>query len=492
MPITLPARALPSDPAVGPPPEAAAGACAGAERVAVVDPSWGRGLASFAPSGPAQVAAAVGAALDAAATWAAIGLDARIAALDALMAELLDRTEQIAVLEAADSGNPVAACRRDLVDVAAKLRHWSAMARTLPGTRYPGPGLHVDTARPYGVVARVTAYNKPFMFAASCAWMPLLTGNAVLLKPSPATSLSSLLLAEVAARHLPAGLLEVLLGGPSVVAALVGDPRVRRVSVIGSVPAGLAVQRLCANSGQVKHLTMELGGKNAMVVGHGVDVPAVADACVEGLSLRTTSGQSCQATTRLLVHEDVHDALVEAVAERVRAVRLGPATDEASEMGPMISAEHRDRVDGFVARAVADGAVPVVDGRRPRDVPDGGFYTGPSVLDGVAPGAELAREEVFGPVLAVTAWHDAAEAVALANAVRYGLTASLWTNDLTEAFALAGGVQAGYVWLNDVARHHLGTPFGGIKDSGTGSEEDEMALRSFQVRGVLHAGGRRG
>ena len=458
-------------------------------RIPVIDPSDGQEFCSIAECDTGEVAATVTAAEAAARQWARTGIDERVASLEAVMAELVARTEEIATLEATDSGNPIGSCRRDVADVAAKLVHWSALARTVSGKSFPGPGLHVEVSRPYGVVGRITAYNKPFMFAASSAWMPLLIGNAVVLKPSPMTSLSSLLLEEVAQRHLPSGLLSVVTGGPRVVRDLVGDHRVRRLSIIGSVVAGLAVQRLAADSGQVKHLTMELGGKNAMIVGHGVDLDEVADACVEGLSLRTTSGQSCQATTRLLVHRDLYAPLVDAVAARVAAVRVGPAMDEHSEMGPMISAAHRDRVVGFVTHAVRDGAQLVVGGRA---LEGDGFFVEPAVLGGVGPTTELAREEVFGPVLAVTPWDSVTEALELANGVRYGLTASIWSNDLREVQELMNGVEAGYVWVNDTARHYLGTPFGGLKDSGVGSEEDEVALQSFATRGVVHLGARHG
>jgi 2-formylbenzoate dehydrogenase len=251
---------------------------------------------------------------------------------------------------------------------------------------------------------------------------------------------------------------------------------VRRIGFIGSVRTGRAIQRAAAESG-VKSVTLELGGKNALIVCEDADPAEAAAAAVRGMNFHWTGGQSCGSTSRLLVHDALHDEVVERVLAEIPGIRIGSPLDPATEMGPMISEAHRERVLGAIRDARAEGAR-VAAGGGPPEAPGlgAGSYVAPTVLVDVTPDMRVAGEEVFGPVLSVIRVRDDEEALRIANATPYGLTAAVWTRDLRRAHTLAHRLEAGYVWVNTVSAHFWGTPFGGVKDSGVGREEglDEL------------------
>jgi 2-formylbenzoate dehydrogenase len=246
------------------------------------------------------------------------------------------------------------------------------------------------------------------------------------------------------------------------------------------------VLRGAASSG-IKQVTLELGGKNPMLVLPDADVDLAAAGAVEGMNFRWTGGQSCGSTSRLLVHRSIVADVVDRVVAGVRSVRVGDPLDPATEMGTMVSPEHRDRVLGYIAQGTADG-LKLACGGGALDLP--GAFVEPTVFVDVPPDSPLFREEIFGPVLAVTAYDREEEALALANSLPFGLTASVWTRDLARAHRLASAVEAGYVWVNTASRHFAGLPFGGVKDSGLGREESVAELLSFtQVKAVtVHLG----
>ncbi len=453
-----------------------------------VDPSTGRVLTEVPEASPADVGRAVAAARAAQPGWAAAGHAGRSAAFERFARLLEAEAEDLAVLEAIDSGNPVRAMRQDVAISVAYVRGWPGMAQQMGGQVIPASpdGLHYTTSAPYGVVGRITAFNHPLMFAATRPLPALITGNAVVLKPSPQTPLTTLRLAELFAEAFPPGVVNVVTGGADAGDALVTHPDVKRIAFTGSVPVGLLIQRRAAESGRVKHLSLELGGKNAMVVFPDVDVAAAADGAVEGMNLTVCQGQSCGSNSRILVHRAVHDEFVAALAERVSRLRVRTAYEESADMGPVVSAAQLGRVTGFLERAVSDGATLVTGGDRPAGVPGEGFFVTPAVLTGVRPAMEVAQEEVFGPVVSVLPWDDYDEMLRVANGVEFGLTASVWTSDLDLAHRTAALLDAGYVWVNDSSRHYLGTPFGGTKDSGTGREESVEELWSYVEQKAVH------
>jgi acyl-CoA reductase-like NAD-dependent aldehyde dehydrogenase len=253
----------------------------------------------------------------------------------------------------------------------------------------------------------------------------------------------------------------------------VEHPGVLRITFTGSVPTGERVQRAATAAGRFKSLTLELGGKNPMIVFPDADPKEAADGVVRGMNFTRVQGQSCGSTSRLLVHQDVHDTVVERVLELVSAIRLGLPEDADADMGSLVSPAHRDRVHALIAKGREEGSTLLFGGGPPagREDLEGGAYLEPTVVDDVRPGTTLASEEVFGPVLSIMTWRDEAEAIRLANDTEYGLTASIWTRDIDRGFRVARAVEAGYIWINDVETRYPGVPFGGWKRSGVGFEQ---------------------
>jgi acyl-CoA reductase-like NAD-dependent aldehyde dehydrogenase len=460
----------------------------GGARGEAIDPSTGEVAAAIPDASAADVARAIGAAKAAQPAWHELGADGRGECFYRFAELLGARREELAMLDAIDSGNPVQAMRLDVDISVPYVMGWPQLARWLTGEAIPAtPGnLHYTTFAPYGVVGRITAFNHPVMFAATRPLPALITGNTVVMKPAPQTSLSTLGLAELFAEAFPPGVVNVVTGGASPGDALVTDPRVKRIAFTGSVTTGLMIQRRGAESGHVKHISLELGGKNAMVVFPDVDVAEAVDGAIFGMNFNVCQGQSCGSNSRVFVHRRIYDEFVECAAEQLRAYTVGPAYADDTDMGPLISVQHRERVAGYLDRGVRDGATLVTGGQHPDGAPPGGYYLTPVVFANVQPNMVIARDEIFGPVMSVLPWSEYDEMVGLANGVDLGLTASVWTHDLDLAHKTAGALDAGYVWVNDSTRHYFGTPFGGTKDSGIGREESREELLSYMETKVVH------
>ncbi len=449
-----------------------------------VDPSTGSPLTHVPQATEAVVDRAVRAGLAAQPDWHALGVPGRRRYLDAFGQVVREHRHELAMLDAMDGGNPYPAMVADIERCLHQFVTWPAVAGMTGGDTIPidPRDLHFSEYQPFGVVARVVAYNHPAYFAIKAMLPPLVMGNAVVLKPADQTPLSALRLAELARDVLPPGVLTVLSGGARTGAALVTHPEVRRIGFTGSLATGLAIQRAAAESA-VRHVSLELGGKNAMIVFPDAPVDAVADAVVAGMNLDSCAGQSCGSTSRVFVHARIHDEVVEAVAARLAKIEPGVAYAEGTAMGPLVSAAHRDRVAGYVTAGRDEGAR-LVCGPSVRDA-RAGYYQYPVLFDRVEQSMRIAREEIFGPVISVLGWSDLDDALARANAVQYGLTGAVWTNDLSQAMQAVRGLDTGYVWVNDVSRHYWGMPFGGVRDSGLGREECLDELRSYaQVKAV--------
>jgi acyl-CoA reductase-like NAD-dependent aldehyde dehydrogenase len=454
----------------------------------VHDPSTGALLTTVPTAGPADVERAIRAAQDAQPAWEALGVAGRSACFARFGALLREQRERLAMLDAIDCGNPVRAMRIDVDICQAYLSGWPALAAAMTGDVIPAsPGnLHYTAHRPYGVVGRITAFNHPLMFAVTRPLPSLITGNTLVMKPSPDTSLSTLALAELFAEAFPPGVVNIVTGGGAAGDALVTHKDVKRIAFTGSVQTGLLIQRRAAESGTVKHLSLELGGKNAMVVFPDVDLDEAVEGAIYGMNLDVCQGQSCGSNSRVLVHRRIHDEFVAKMSERLAEFRVGVAYDEATDVGPVVSRAHHARVAGFVESGVADGATLVRGGERPAGLPAGGNFVEPALFAGVRPEMRIGHEEIFGPVVSVFEWDDYDAMVDLANSVDLGLTASVWTNDLDVAHKTADRLDAGYVWVNDSTRHYFGTPFGGSKNSGTGREESPDELLSYLEQKVVH------
>jgi betaine-aldehyde dehydrogenase len=453
---------------------------------ATLNPSTGQPLARVAVGNAADVDAAVAAAADGFAEWRAILPLERGRILRRVAEVLRKNAAELAMIDAANCGNPVREMISDAMIAAAQLDFFAGLVTEMKGASIPmGPDVvNFSVREPIGVVARIVPFNHPFMFAAGKSAAPLGAGNSIVMKPPDQAPLSALRLAELVDGLLPPGVFNVVPGDRETGAALASHSGVGMVAIIGSVAAGRAVMR--AASATVKPLLLELGGKNALIAYADADPDDVAAAAVGGMNF-TWCGQSCGSTSRAFVHAAIYDAVLERVKSRVAAFKPGLATDAATTMGAIVSAAQLDRVLSHIEAARQDGARLLHGGKRPSDPTlDGGFFVEPTVFADVTSAMKIAREEIFGPVLAILKWTDEASMMDDVNAVDYGLTCSIWTNELSTAHRAAMRVQAGYVWINEVGKHFLGAPFGGVKQSGFGREECLGEMLSFTQEKNIH------
>ncbi|PYM62263.1 MAG: aldehyde dehydrogenase [Candidatus Rokuibacteriota bacterium] len=456
------------------------------------DPATGDALGVVAEADAEDVDRAVRAAHRAFATWRRMKPLERAAVLRRVIDAVRQHGDELAMVDALDGGNPVRGMLSDVKIGLATMDYFAGLVTEMKGDTIPmgEDALDYTTREPLGVVARIVPFNHPVMFALMKVAAPLAAGNTVVLKPAAQTPLSALRLMEVIEGLLPPGVLNVVTGGQEAGAALVAHPLVAKVGLIGSVETGRAVLRGAADG--IKPVDLELGGKNALVAYPDADPERVAASAVQGMNLTWTAGQSCGATSRLFLHESVHDQTLAHVVDRLRRIRLGMPTDMECEMGCLVSPEQMKKVLSYVELGRREGARLVLGGGPPADERlRGGCFVEPTLFAEVTQGMRIAREEIFGPVLCVLRWSDEDAMLDDVNAVEYGLTASVWTNDVVIAHRAAQRIQAGYVWINSVSTHFLGAPFGGYKRSGLGREEClEELLAYTQVKNVHVALGR--
>jgi len=401
-------------------------------------------------------------------------------------AVLRKHAKELATLDALDTGNPWQAMFYD-VDISAEyMEYFAGLVVEMKGATIPiGPGVLNYTLRePLGVVARIGAFNHPLLFVAGKAGAPLAAGNTLIVKPADQTPLSALRIAELWKDVFPPGVFNVITGGRDAGAALAEHPGVAKVGFIGSVAGGRAVMR--SASATLKALTMELGGKNALIACADTAPNVVARAVVRGMNFRYVTGQSCNSTSRIFIHDSIYDACLPYIIEEVSKIRIGVPSDPATEMGCLSSQARFDKTTSYIAIGKQEGARLLYGGKRPADpLLAKGFFVEPTVFSDVTDGMRIAREEIFGPVVGLLRWSDEDEMVRRVNQLDVGLTASIWTRDLDRAHRLAAKVQSGYVWVNDAATHYVGVPFGGYKQSGFGREESiEELLACTQIKNV--------
>jgi betaine-aldehyde dehydrogenase len=454
--------------------------------VDVSSPSTGESLGRVYDAGAADVDRAVAAARIGFATWRDTPARERAGALRVAAAILREHADELARIDAQDGGNPLQAMRYDVAISADYLEYFAGLATEVKGTTIPiAPDVLNYTLRePLGVIARIGAFNHPLLFVAGKAGAPLVAGNSLIVKPADQTPLSALRVAELWHDVFPPGVFNVVTGGRDAGAALVAHPKVAKIGFIGSVAAGRAV--MSAAGATLKALTLELGGKNALIACADATPDEIADAVVRGMNFRYVTGQSCNSTSRVFLHEDIHDAALERVVAKVKALRVGMPTETDTEVGCLSSAAQFDKTMSYIRIGVEEGARIACGGRRHSDPKLArGFFVEPTVFADVRDDMRIAREEIFGPVVSVLRWSDEADVVARANALDYGLTAAIWTHDLERAHRLAAKIEAGYVWINGASTHYVGVPFGGYKQSGMGREEsiDEL-LACTQIKNV--------
>jgi betaine-aldehyde dehydrogenase len=458
-----------------------------AETIDAVNPATGETIARFPRCTGVDVDDAVRAANEAFPAWRSTPAIARAALLRKLADVIDEHGHELAMLDVTENGSPIREMRSDTGFASAMLRYFAGLALELRGQTIPSDFDRLDYTlpQPFGVVGRIVPFNHPFLFAATKAAAPLVAGNTFVLKPSEHTSMSALRLAELAGDIFPAGVFNVVTGyGQEAGDALVVHPDVRRLAFIGSAELGRSIQQRAASK-VVKTVSLELGGKNPIVVMPDADVDLALEGALRGMNY-TWQGQSCGSTSRLLVHESLHRDFVDALAAQMEALRSGPPDDLATDTGAIVHRGQYEKVLSYIEIGKQEGARIAAGGGRATDPAlSEGMFVRPTLFDNVAPNSRLAQEEIFGPVQAVSPFTTYEDALKIANSVEYGLTASIFTRDLQTAHRFARDVEAGYVWVNDAARHFPGTPFGGFKNSGVGREEDAEELASYtQIKNV--------
>jgi betaine-aldehyde dehydrogenase len=452
----------------------------------VINPATGESLGKVTDGTVADAEAAIAAAKAAFKDWRRVPPLERAKMLREIANVLRKNGDELAMLDAADCGNPYAEMVRDAGAGAAQLDFYAGLVTEMKGASIPmGPDVvNFSVREPFGVVGRIIPFNHPFMFAAGKSGAPLAAGNTVVLKPPEQAPLSALRLAELIDGILPPGVWNVVPGGREVGQVLASHPDVAMTALIGSVPTGRSVMK--AASDTLKPVLLELGGKNALIAFADADLDAVSAAVVDGMNF-TWCGQSCGSTSRAFIHEKIYDAVIERAKASIKRYKPGIPTNPATTMGSIISQVQYDRVMKYIAAGKEDGARLVSGGKRPDDAALAkGLFIEPTIFADVNMNMRIGKEEIFGPVLSVFKWSDEDKMLTEVNQVEYGLTCSIWTNDLATAHRTAASVEAGYVWINEVSKHFLGAPFGGYKQSGIGREECIEELLRFTREKNIH------
>jgi acyl-CoA reductase-like NAD-dependent aldehyde dehydrogenase len=410
------------------------------------------------------------------------------------IAELIaDRAEDLARLQTADTGKSINETRALVASAAGTFRYVAAALETMEDALTPprGPYLTMSVHEPIGVVGAITPWNSPIASDAQKVAPALAAGNAVVLKPAEWTPLVSLALGRsitqaITAAGLPAGLLSVLPGpGRTVGDAIVRHPGVGKVTFTGGTATGRSIGAAAAE--KIMPVSLELGGKSPTIVFPDADLDQTVAGVLFGIF--SSSGQSCIAGSRVFIHADIYDEVLDRLVRHTEKLRVGPGTDPATQVAPLVTHAHRDGVAAMVDRARAEGARVRCGGRVP-DGPayaDGAYYL-PTILDGLPNDSVTCQEEIFGPVLVALPFTDEDDLVAQANATVYGLACGIWTRDYQRAWRVARRIESGTVWINTYKQFSISTPFSGVKESGLGTEKGREGIRSYTRQKSLYWG----
>jgi len=453
-----------------------------------LNPATNDPLTTVSRGGPEDIERAVRAARKAfdEGPWPRMAAAERARALHRIADGIDRRVDEIALIETLDTGIPYAQIRHGQIPRAAEnFRFFAEMATRIPNEAFPADAAFLNyTVRvPIGVAGLITPWNTPFMLETWKLAPCLAVGCTAVLKPAEWSPLSAALLAQIVAEaDLPAGVVNLVHGfGEEAGAPLVAHSKVAAISFTGETTTGQAIIRNGAAT--LKRFSMELGGKSPVIVFADADLDRALDAAIFGVY--TLNGERCTANSRLLIDRRVHDDFVRRLIDRAARLRVGDPLDPATEVGPLIHPEHWDRVAGYIGSGLEEGAQLATGGRRPNELPKGN-YLEPAVFTGVRNDMRIAQEEIFGPVLVVIPFADEAEAVRLANDVRYGLAAYLWTRDGARGHRVAQALEAGMVWVNSQNVRDLRTPFGGMKASGIGREGGHYSFEFYMEYKTIH------
>ncbi len=447
-----------------------------------IAPATGDVIARIPRSGPSDVDHAVLAALGAMdGSWGSASTAERAELCDDIAAAIEVRLDEFAELESRDTGKPISFARNvDIPRSIANFRFYAGAVRHDETGFHPmADAINYTVRQPLGAVALITPWNLPLYLLSWKAAAALATGNAIVAKPSELTPCTADALADVIANlGAPAGAFNVVHGyGAEVGQALVEHPDIKAVSFTGGTVTGRRVAATAAP--QLKKLSLELGGKNPTIVFADADIDLAVEGAVRaGFS---NTGQICLCGSRILVERSIFAEFTDRLVEQVGQMVVGAPDDPNTQVGSLIGPDHRSKVEAYIELARQDGGTIRCGGKRP-DLPapwDGGAFLEPTVITGLDPGCRTATEEIFGPVVTVHPFDSEEEAVGLANAVEYGLAASVWTEDLRRAHRVAATVQAGMVWVNTWLHRDLRVPFGGMKNSGVGREGGRWSLDFF-------------
>jgi betaine-aldehyde dehydrogenase len=421
--------------------------------------------------------------------WRALKPHERAAILHRISALIRQRTEELAQLQRLDNGKPISETRALVASAAGTFQFFAAACETNEEALTPPRGeyLTMSVHEPLGVVAAITPWNSPIASEAQKLAPALAGGNAVILKPAEVTPLLALELGRICLEAgVPKGVVSILPGKGSVIGdALVKHPLVRKVSFTGGTATGKQIARIAAE--KLMPVTLELGGKSPTVLFDDADLDHAVNGVLFGIF--SSSGESCIAGSRLFVHEAIRVKFLDLLAAKAKQLRVGDPADPKTQMGPLITREHRETIERYVKLGLDEGGRLLTGGERPKGGAfDKGWFYRPTVLDGLKNEARICQEEIFGPVLVAMSFTDEEELVREANNTLFGLAAGIWTRDYKRAWRVARRLEAGTVWINTYKLFSISTPFSGTKQSGIGVEKGRLGIQQYQQQKSLYWG----
>ncbi len=421
--------------------------------------------------------------------WRDIKPHERAAILFRIAAMIRERSEALAQLQRQDNGKPINETRALVASAAATFQFFASACETLEETLTPSRGdyLTMSVHDPLGVVAAITPWNSPIASEAQKLAPALAAGCAVILKPAEVTPLAALELAKICElAGVPGGVLSVLPGKGSVIGeAIIRHPLVRRVAFTGGTTTGRRIAHIAAE--KLMPVSLELGGKSPTVVFEDADIEHAVAGVLFGIF--SSSGESCIAGSRLFVQRRLYDSFMQRLVAGAKALLVGDPKDERTQMGPLITGQHRATIEGFVKLGLDEGGRLLTGGHRPTgSVFDRGSYYLPTILEGLPNNARICQEEIFGPVLVALPFDDEEDLIAQANDSVFGLAAGLWTRDYKRAWRVARRLDTGTVWINTYKLFSVSTPFGGTRDSGLGREKGRLGLLEYKAQKSLYWG----